>query len=133
MGLILDTNVLVAKERKQGEPLDFTRWAHYGDAFISAVTVSELLVGVHLAKGEKRRLQRAAYVEGVLANIPVLDFTSDIARLHAELFAALYKKGTMIGAHDLMIASTALSFGHAVLTDNDQEFSRVPGLKVLIP
>jgi tRNA(fMet)-specific endonuclease VapC len=35
----------------------------------------------------------------------------------------------MIGAHDLMIAATALAHGCAVLTENIKEFSRVPGLE----
>jgi predicted nucleic acid-binding protein len=39
----------------------------------------------------------------------------------------------MIGAHDLIIAATALSHGCAVLTTNAAEFARVPGLEVLAP
>jgi predicted nucleic acid-binding protein len=130
--LILDTSVLIAGERG-AEPLDFSRWEHLGDAFISAVTVSELLAGVHLADTEKRRLKRLSFVEGFLARVPVLDFTPEVARVHAEVFAVLWRKGDMIGAHDLMIAATALAHGHAVLTDNTADFGRVPGLTVLAP
>jgi tRNA(fMet)-specific endonuclease VapC len=39
--------------------------------------------------------------------------------------------GKMIGAHDLLIAATALAQGHAVLTQNAKDFKRVPGLTVL--
>jgi len=132
MGLILDTGVLIEQERK-GQPVDFSRWEVYGEAFISAVTVSELLVGVHLAENEKRRLARSAFVEAILGRVPVLDFTTEIARVHSRVFATLTKRGKMIGAHDLLIAATALAHGHAVLTQNTSEFRRVPGLEVLTP
>jgi len=43
----------------------------------------------------------------------------------------LAKRGQMIGAHDLIIAATARYHDLSVLTDNVQEFSRVPGLRVI--
>ncbi len=130
MGLILDTNVIIRADRR-GTPVDFTVWSSWGDAYISAITASELLVGVHRADSEARRLRRAAFVEGVLAAIPVLDFTLEVARTHAEILAILKSRGEVIGAHDLIIAATALSAGHAVLTTDLDEFRRVPGLEVL--
>jgi hypothetical protein len=53
----------------------------------------------------------------------VLDFTVAAARVHAEIYADLAKKGQMIGAHDLIIAATARCHDLSVLTDNVQEFS----------
>lgn len=44
MGLILDTDVLIRAE-KVTDPIDFGKWSHHGEAFISAITCSELLVG----------------------------------------------------------------------------------------
>lgn len=130
MGLILDTNVLIRAERK-GASIDFSPWDPWGDAYISAITASELLVGVHRADSEARRLRRSSFVERVLAAIPVLDFTLEVARTHAEIQAILSGRGETIGAHDLIIAATALSAGHAVLTRDLAELSRVPGLEVL--
>lgn len=131
MGLVLDTGVFIRAER--GGPLNFSPWADYGDAFISAITVSELLVGVHRADSDARRIRRSAFAEAILAQLPVLAFTAETARIHAGLFAALSQQGQMIGAHDLIIAATALSHGCAVLTTNAAEFTRVPGLEVLTP
>ena len=130
MGLILDTNVLIHADRKRAA-VDFSPWADRGNAYISAITTSELLVGVHRADSEARRLRRSSFVEGVLAAIPVLDFTLEVARIHAEILATLRSHGQVIGAHDLIIAATALSGGHAVLTMDTDEFDRVPGLEVL--
>jgi tRNA(fMet)-specific endonuclease VapC len=61
----------------------------------------------------------------------VLEFTVAAARVHAEIHAELAKKGQMIGAHDLIIAATACCHDLSMLTDNVQEFSRVPGLRVI--
>ncbi len=130
MGLILDTNVLILGERR-GASVDFSPWSSCGDAYISAITASELLVGVQRADSEARRVRRSSFVEGVLAAIPVLDFTLEVARTHAEILAILSSRGELIGAHDLIIAATALSAGHALLTTDLDEFHRVPGLEVL--
>ena len=130
MGLILDTNVLIRAERN-GPSADFGRWSSWGDAYISAVTASELLVGVLHADSEARRVRRSSFVEGVLTAIPVLDFTLEVARTHAEILAILSGRGEVIGAHDLIIAATALCAGHAILTMDLDEFRRIPGLEVL--
>ncbi len=127
MGLILDTNVFIHCERSSGS-IDFSQWEEYGDVYISAVTASELLVGVHYAKADAQKTRRSAFVEAVLARVPVLSFATEEARVHAGLFAALSKQGQMIGAHDLLIAATAIANNCAVLTENIREFVRVPGL-----
>ncbi|MCD6273819.1 MAG: type II toxin-antitoxin system VapC family toxin [Deltaproteobacteria bacterium] len=130
MGLILDTNVFIYSERS-GNPIDFSKWEKYGDVYISSITVSELLVGVHYANSDAKKARRSAFVESVLAKISVLSFNTQEARLHAGLFATLAKQGQRIGAHDLIIASTAIVHNCAVLTENIKEFERVPGLETI--
>lgn len=129
MGLIIDTNVFIQKERRR-QAIDGLPWQESGDTFISVVTLSELLVGVHRADSESRRVRRATFVEAILTQVTVLDFTSEIARVHASLYATLAQQGQLIGAHDLIIAATALRYGLPVLTGNLAEFQRVPGLQV---
>ena len=131
MGLVLDICILIRAER--GDVLDFTRWANYGDALSAPSRYRNWLVGVHRAASDARRARRSAFVEAILARLPTLDFTTETARVHASLFAALSQRSEMIGAHDLIIAATALSQGCAVLTTNVAEFSRVPGLDVIDP
>ncbi len=130
MGLMLDTNVFVFSERS-GSPIDFSRWEEHGNVYISSITVSELLVGVHYTNSEARRARRSAFVESILGKIPVLVFDTEVARVHSGLFATLAKQGHMIGAHDLIIAATALFHGCAVLTDNIKEFAKVAGLDTI--
>jgi len=130
MGLILDTCIFIHAE-KQKKVIDFEQWESYESAYISTLTASELLIGVHRANTEDRRLKRAAFVEAILSQIPVLDFTLELARIHAELYAYLAVKGQFVGAHDLIIAATAIGHGYALLTTNQQEFQRIPGLKLI--
>ncbi|MCI0376007.1 MAG: type II toxin-antitoxin system VapC family toxin [Gemmataceae bacterium] len=130
MGLMVDTNVFISFE-KSGKPIDFSSWESSEKVYISVVTVSELLIGVHRADSEVLRQRRSAFVEAVISGLGVLDFTVAAARLHAEIYAELAKKGQMIGAHDLIIAATARSQHLPLLTDNVKEFSRVSGLQVI--
>ena len=91
MGIVIDTDVWVLAE-KAGSQLNLARWSHYGGAYMSAVTASELLVGVERANTAERRAQRGAFVENLLASIPVLEFSMQVARTHARMIAALSKK-----------------------------------------
>ena len=85
MGLVLDTSVFIRAERS-GIP-DFSPWIDYGEVVISAITVSELLVGVHRADDENRRARRSAFVKAILARLLVLDFTTEVAPEHDGLDA----------------------------------------------
>lgn len=130
MGLILDTCILIHAEKKNSS-INFDKWQSYEEAYISVLTMSELLIGVHRADTEAKRLKRAAFVEAIINEIPIIDFTPEAARIHAEMYSYLARRGQLIGAHDLIIAATALARGHALLTTNKQEFGRIPGLRVL--
>src|SRR5438045_3445816 len=124
MGLMVDTNVFISFE-KSGKVIDLTPWEQSQRVYVSVVTVSELLMGVHRADTEERKQRRSVLVESIISGVSVLDFTVGSARVHTEIYAELAKKGQMIGAHDLMIAATARCHDLSILTDNVDEFSRV--------
>lgn len=128
MGLVIDTDVWVLAE-KSGSQLNLARWAHHGGAYMSAITASELLVGVERANTAERRALRGAFVEKLLASIPVLEFSMPVARTHARMLAALPKNVTA-GAHDALIAATAVHHGFALLTRNVADFRLFAGLQV---
>ena len=128
MGLVIDTDVWVLAE-KSGGTLDLARWARYGGAYMSAITASELLVGVERANTAQRRARRGAFVENLLAVIPVLEFSMPVVRTHARIIAALPKSVTA-GAHDALIAATAVHHGYALLTRNVADFKIFAGLSV---
>jgi len=130
MGLMVDTNVFISCE-KSGKSIDLSSWESSSKVYISAVVVSELLTGVRRANTEERRRRRSAFVEAIISGVGVLDFNLASARIHAGIHAELATKGQMIGAHDLIIAATARCYDLSLLTDNVNEFSRVPGLRVV--
>jgi tRNA(fMet)-specific endonuclease VapC len=127
VALLIDTSILVDLERAEATlsgPLEGE------DVFLSAMTASELLHGVERASSVTRRARRETFVERVLDLVPVLPFDLDVARVHARIWADLSRRGAMIGAHDLIIAATAIRHDLDVLTRNQSEFSRVDGLDV---
>lgn len=130
MGVILDTSVLIAVEKDRLD-IDALISNREDEPFgLSVITVSELLHGVHRAESRKRRLKRQAYVEKVLDLFPIYPFELHAARIYAELWANLMKKGIPIGAHDLIISATAISLGFEVATFDLRDFKKINGLTV---
>jgi tRNA(fMet)-specific endonuclease VapC len=98
---------------------------------IAAVTAAELLVGVELADAA-RRPRRQALVDAVLAGIPIEDYDLEVARSHALLLAHARRSGRVRGAHDLVIAATALARERVVVTADQSGFSELPGVAVRV-
>ena len=101
------------------------------DVAIAAVTAAELLVGVELA-GARQRARRAAFVEDVLETLTVEEFTLATARAHAHLLGAVGAAGRPRGAHDLIIAATAIASTRSILTADARGFRDLPGLDVRV-
>lgn len=128
MGVILDTAVVIAAERGRFDMLGYLHSLGDEPVALAAISASELLHGVERARDAATRTARSHFVEGVLANVPVVPFGLAEARAHARLWAVLAAAGGMIGAHDLQIAATVVAAGSTVATLNRAEFLRVPGL-----
>ena len=92
---------------------------------ITTVTASELLHGVHRANTAQRRHRRQVWVEAVIAGLTIVPVDLSVARVHARVWADLMAAGTLIGAHDLLIGSTALAHDMVVATRNEEEFRRI--------
>jgi predicted nucleic acid-binding protein len=132
VALLIDTDVLIALERRDADAKELETTLGDEERAISVITVSELLHGARRASSE-HRAPRAAFVEHLLAEIDAIPLTSRVARTHAEIWTDLAQRGDVIGAHDLWIAATALAHGFGVATGNGRHFSRVPGLRVVGP
>lgn len=130
MGVLIDSSVLIDAERGRLDLASHVRQRPGEEAFISAVTVSEILFGVYRAADPAARNRRAAVAEALLARFEVLGIDAAVARLHAQLKADLAARGTPIGPHDLWLAATCLLHGLTMVTGNLREFRRVPGLNV---
>ncbi|HEV3035833.1 MAG TPA: PIN domain-containing protein [Solirubrobacteraceae bacterium] len=140
MGTVLDTTVFIAFERAtRGTPAEHAMQTvsvrleeHLGandEVAVASITASELLHGVHRASDE-HRAQREAFVEAVLAAFPSLPFDLIAARTHARMWAGLAAAGTDVGAHDRIVAATAVSVGWRIATADTRHFERIPGLSV---
>jgi tRNA(fMet)-specific endonuclease VapC len=140
MGTLLDTTVFIELERAMrrlpaagamnevsGRLED--QLGPTEEVGIAAITASELLHGVHRAAPE-RRARREAFVEGVLAAFPPFPFDLLAARAHARLWAELASSGIDVGAHDRLVAATAITAGWRVGTANVKHFERISGLDV---
>jgi len=130
VGVILDTSIIIAAERGAGDFARFLGSLGQEPVAIAAITASEVLHGYLQARGSAVRARRGAFVDALLDAIPVLPFGLPEARRHADLWAELMKRGTIIGPHELLVAATALARGYALATLNRREFARVPGLAI---
>ena len=99
---------------------------------VAAITIAELGVGVDIATG-KRRQARKAFLDDIIETLPVISYDIDIARAHTQLLVAVRKAGRPRGAHDLIIAATALATGRVVVTSDRPGFDDLPGVPVRRP
>ncbi len=129
MGLIVDTGIFIRAERDGHR--DPVALVPFDDELgFCSISLSELLEGVHYAATPLRAERRRNFIERAKAVMPIFVFDEAVAEVHARLRAAQRKKGKMIGAHDFIIAATAMSLGWDVLTFNSAEFRHVEGLGV---
>jgi tRNA(fMet)-specific endonuclease VapC len=124
---LLDTNILSHLVRQPQGPVA-ERIAEVGEDNVvtSVVVACELRYGA--AKRGSRKLTRQ--VEAILGALTIRPLESDVERAYAAIRVALEKKGTPIGAHDMLIAAHARTIDAVCVTDNVSEFKRVPALKV---
>lgn len=127
-GILIDTSVLIAIER--GE-LDLEAAPGRDDEPLgmSAVTAHELLRGLARLPAGVRRARSERWLEMVLASVPIFEYDLEVARVHAALWAELTANGITLGAHDAMIAATALSLGYDLAT-RDHAFAAIPELSL---
>lgn len=111
---------------RSGESLD-ALIGDEDDVAIAAVTAAELLVGVELAD-EKRQPRRRKFVEDILSGVALEPYDLEVARVHASLLAHTRRSGRTRGAHDLLIAATALARNRTVVSADPRGFADLPGL-----
>jgi len=128
MGIIIDSSVLIAIERGKLDQAEFLR-RYAGEAvYLSIITASELLHGVHRATTDDIRQRRSQFVESLLGSFTLLPVDLAVARKHAELSATLGAAGNPVGAHDLLIAATALAYGNKIISRDARSFPNIPAL-----
>ena len=128
--LIVDTGVLIASERTRTELAGVI--AEQDDLVVAAITVAELRAGIELAT-EPHRAARSEFLVKVLETLPVEPYELATAEAHGRLLAHVHRSGTRRGAHDLIIAATAVATGRTVLTtDRNAQFDALPGVDAIV-
>lgn len=111
---LLDTCVCIRLLRGGGAPVARRIAASApGMVAISAISLAELMEG----------LGRAASLDSLLAQLPVLAFDASAAHAFPTARAAR-------GRHDRLIAAHALALGATLVTKNGRDFRAVPGLRI---
>ncbi|NOY69666.1 MAG: type II toxin-antitoxin system VapC family toxin [Deltaproteobacteria bacterium] len=125
---LLDTNICIYIQRhKPAEVLARFQKLKPGDAGISVITWGDLLYGAEKSCQRKRVLQ---FLEEFTSFIPVLPMPENVGKTYGAIRASLESGGRIIGNNDLWIAAHAKAASLIVVTNNEREFQRVPGLKV---
>ena len=124
---VLDTNTLIYFFKGMGNVADKFLEVSPKDIAIPSVVLYELEYGI--AKSTSPR-KRQAQLKELCSLVEILPFEEDAARFSALTRANLEKKGTPIGACDVLIAGTALANKGVLVTNNTREFARVSTLKL---
>jgi tRNA(fMet)-specific endonuclease VapC len=135
MGLILDSSILIAGERRVESVREILKRVQtkHGEteSGLSAVTIVELTHGIYRAKSDADRERRRAFTEELCRDIAVYPVTLEIAQLAGRVEGEQAARGVSIAFEDLLIGATALHLGYSVLTLNARHFQLIPGLSVI--
>ena len=125
--LLFDTTFLIDAERGGVDVEDVIDDAD--DVAIAAVTIAELRAGALLASS-RRKSRRMAFVDDIVATIPVINYDPEVAEIHAALLVEVRVQDKPRGAHDLIIAATARASDRTILSADRTAFRNLPGVSV---
>lgn len=128
MGLILDTNFIIVAEREAKRGITTTINHFFNSREKESFCITFTVAG-ELACGQSASPKRDW--ERLCRRYPVLPLSSEVSWQYGGIYRAFAAIGLLIGAIDLWIAATAVVHGMGVVTNNVDEFSRVPGLNVV--
>jgi tRNA(fMet)-specific endonuclease VapC len=125
---LLDTNICVyIRQNRPAAVLARFRRLQPGDAVLSLITYGELVYGVQKSQHKARALQE---LSELIQLIPVALLPEESAAVYGESRANLGLQGQMMGNNDLWIAAHAKASNLTLVTNNEREFKRIPGLKI---
>ncbi|MDQ4135332.1 MAG: type II toxin-antitoxin system VapC family toxin [Pseudomonadota bacterium] len=125
---MLDTKMCVyLRRRRPAEVVQRFAKLAPGEAVISVITYGELQYGAERNAARERLLDSLGEF---IALIPVYTLPMDAGAAYGAIRAALERRGETIGSNDLWIAAHARAANLTLVTNNEREFRRVPGLKI---
>lgn len=135
MGLILDSSVVIAAERRGENVAQMLQQivATTGDqrAVLSSIGLTELVHGIYRAQSSETRSRRDSFIREMLSVVEVYPYTKETAMLAGRIDGEQQGRGITIPFSDLLIGATALEVGYTLLTVNVRHFRLIPSLTVL--
>ena len=123
---LLDTNIISEAIRNPGGAVGRRIEEVAGEEVGTSIVVNaEFLFGIKKNPGFRHR----EYLEEFVAALTIWPIESPVDEYYAEVRHAV-RKGQNIGPNDLWIAAHAMALDAILVTANEDEFSRVPGLKI---
>ena len=128
MRYLLDTCICIYLLNKRLLPLISKFKRHQpGEIGISVITASELQYGVAKSSQQKKNQEM---LDAFLAPFEIFPYDAKAVMAYGSIRAELEKKGQLIGPLDMLIAAQALSGSLILVTNNEKEFQRIPGLQL---
>ncbi len=125
---MLDTNICIGLIRQKPQQLvERLMQCAPLEVGVSSITVAELVYG---AQKSSRVEQNMFATEQFLLPLEVANFDQQASVAYGVIRAYLEREGKLIGAMDMLIGAHALSLGVTLITNNIDEFERIPKLKV---
>jgi tRNA(fMet)-specific endonuclease VapC len=125
---LLDTNICIyVRRRRPPEVLARFQRLRPGEAVISVITYGELIYGVEKSQFREQATKQLMELVGLL---PAMELPAQAGQFYGAIRATLEAQGETIGNNDLWIAAHAKAAGLILVTNNEQEFRRIGGLKI---
>lgn len=135
MGVILDSSVLIASERKHESLVDLMRRIREvvgeQEIALSSVGYGEIVHGVYRETSPERQSARRRILDDLRSSMTIYPYTEETAELAGRIDGEQKSVGFTIPFSDLLIGATALSLQFSVLTANLRHFRLIPGLHVI--
>jgi tRNA(fMet)-specific endonuclease VapC len=135
MGVVLDSSILIAGERRRDSVSEILERVEAvcgkTTAALSAVTAVELTHGIYRARTDADRKRRETFVEELFQAVAVHSLTLRVARLAGRIHGEQMGQGISIDFPDLIIGATALHLGFDVVTLNVRHFQMIPDLNIV--
>jgi tRNA(fMet)-specific endonuclease VapC len=125
---LLDANIVIYIRQKHPEAVVRRfRLIPPGEAGISVIAYGELVYG---AIKSTRRSAGLAQLRELATVLPALPLPENAGDVYGFIRTELERRGEVIGNNDMWIAAHAIASGMTLVTNNEKEFRRVPGLKL---
>lgn len=127
MKFLLDSDICIDAIKKHGDVIEAMRAVNPHDVAVSVVTEAELRTRAAKSAAPSKTLHE---VELFLGLLTIIDFTSQDTIVYAQIRAILEQSRTPIGKLQTLIAAQAIARDLILVTSNEDEFRRVPGLRI---